>query len=299
MAMAPVDGATADHIAKFVADAGANQTVSMTSANGVRSPAQPSTFVFEPGEKIENMILWDNGMDGQAQALGRIQFTTDSGRSFDAGISNAACGSMTILKDLDIGSGLVVGVRGGGSEFVVSIGFQFLKRVRGVSVGVDGYPGIEGVLPTATMTHIVASALCGNPTGSTESVEFSGLARLELESNWTTVMRYFGTEIETISAQTPYIDGSASGKLRWSLGDWQTHPLSHQVTETPSYNLMVTVPGGSKALVRVLSIEYGLCIRYVGTAIVKTENGGLWMFATHGMYSGKAVVLGEASFTIV
>ncbi|CAD7702314.1 unnamed protein product, partial [Ostreobium quekettii] len=100
-------------------------------------------------------------------------------------------------------------------------------------------------------------------------------------------------------AQAPYLDPEGDMQLQWSLGERETVPIHYSVVKAPSYNYSVTVPGGAKVFAKVMVTEYDLHIGYVGTAMVTTDNGGLWMFTSNGLYSGKAFELGEENEAVI
>ena len=85
-----------------------------------------SEFIFEAAETVKSLSLWGNG---KGTNLGRIKFTTSTGRSFDCGGHN---GKEEFPQD--VGSGLWVGIKGNCGGTVDMMGVYFLKKVDSMSM---------------------------------------------------------------------------------------------------------------------------------------------------------------------
>ncbi|KAJ5166397.1 uncharacterized protein N7482_005178 [Penicillium canariense] len=85
-----------------------------------------SEFLFEAGETVKSLSLWGNGVGTN---LGRIKFTTSTGRSFDWGAHKA-----DKEYPMDVGSGLWVGIKGKCGATVDNMGVYFLKKVESMSM---------------------------------------------------------------------------------------------------------------------------------------------------------------------
>ena len=94
------------------------------------------SFKFEPGEKLVQLMVWDNNLTNRACRVTGIQILTDRGRSFDQGIAVERRGVLTTLTGSDVGSGLVTGVRARAGSDIDAIGFEFLRVVAAATLQV-------------------------------------------------------------------------------------------------------------------------------------------------------------------
>lgn len=250
-------------------------------------PGSEKSFKFIPGEKVVQLLVWDNYHTDNAGRVTGIQILTDRGRSFDHGIPAGNRGYLTTSKGKDLGSGLVTGLRVRSGGAIDAMGLDFLRVVSAATLKVMNYPKLSQ-LQLPIKTKELAAVVYNNSDSDPQTATLSGLPRINLLHRWTSSTHGFREGFgENISVRGPIpIVKKEGGTAMADLGRSGTWGLENDTVKQEYYNFTIAIPAGARVGATVTLVSYDINARYEGEMEVRTDNAAVWKFEFNGEYSG-------------
>ena len=78
---------------------------------------RPHEHEFQPGERLSSLVIFQARI-GTSEFVGGVSFRTNAGRIFDC-----RCARVADRKEMDVGSGVIVGTYGRSSDYLDQLGF--------------------------------------------------------------------------------------------------------------------------------------------------------------------------------
>ncbi|KAJ5459086.1 hypothetical protein N7530_011030 [Penicillium desertorum] len=243
-----------------------------------------SEFIFEAAETVKSLSLWGNG---KGTNLGRIKFTTSTGRSFDCGGHNG--------KDefpQDVGSGLWVGIKGRCGGTVDMLGVYFLKKVASMSMKDVKFKND----PTGTSNGIKSKSVKSSQfpwQGKAYDYKFD-LPRLEKESHTVTETSSQTTSLALgfreqwngevnlyITKTTLELESSQTIQHSWTKEKSTADTIDTTEGVTSGASGHIAGPGDG-VIVEAVTYAGQLDLEYTATIVVKMASGATYNIPTTG-----------------
>lgn len=242
-----------------------------------------SQFTFQTGETIIQLVMHDSHKkcDNGQYHSGGFYIKTNLRREFEVSPKK----SPKAKYEVDVGSGLLVGVFGGSDTSKINqLGFAILRPVESAVLVDVSYPGLNAV-PVANTPTNVDSVTYANNTSITQTVDLHGSTTVTTETKWSVSTSLEVSMTTTVKGGVPEI-AEVEGSFQWQLGVTASYERSSTKETSTSYDFPVVCPPGMTTTAQAIIYEDEITTNYVGTMTYNLDNGNTLSYPVKGMYNG-------------
>ncbi|WP_139363481.1 jacalin-like lectin [Flavobacterium sp. LM5] len=246
---------------------------------GQQAGGQQGSFIFQPGELIKSLSIWNTKWDGNT-FVGAFKMVTSLGNVFYPKEKTSSHKEYV----LNVGYGAVVGVAGRSGNALDKLGFYLIKDARALELSDVIYEKKELPEPNnVDLTNITYN----NDTSEPQEYEYS-YSYTEYDSySWESNSGFEQSYSVSISAEVPELEVGAEATASW-VYSYETMESTEKSTtkEVNSVYPVIVPPYTSVSL--EMSYYSGHCkLSYTGLVEITLVGGNeTFSYYTYGEYAG-------------
>uniref|UniRef100_A0A3B3C929 Jacalin-type lectin domain-containing protein n=1 Tax=Oryzias melastigma TaxID=30732 RepID=A0A3B3C929_ORYME len=239
---------------------------------------QFSEFEFKDGEQISSLTLWGNGAGTR---LGAIKFNTTRSREFFPKMTDWG---LKTPYQIDVGSGICVGVFGRAGSDIDSMGFKLINTIKSTKLTNVYYPTLHQVIPQIA-TEEIKSLTYKNDTNVTQSYTVETSKTITKKSSWSVTNKIESTFSVSVQAGIPEVAEVSTG-FSFTMGVESSYSLENTEERSEKLSFPVQVPPKKSVEVDITIGRATVNLPYKATVEITCYNNHVLRFNTSGEYKG-------------